>query len=91
MYTIAIQQELAYKDPTNGVVLPKKQSQEKQAIKESDIINIIDFCKTNTDWTFVITLLYTGMRRGEIAAFSQSKISQTEKIADFNSCRQAIH
>ena len=84
MYTIAIQQELAYKDPTNGVVLPKKQSQEKQAINESDIINIIDFCKTNTDWTFVITLLYTGMRRGEIAALTWNDIDFENNVIHVN-------
>ncbi len=68
MYTAAIANELAVKDPTVGLIINKKESMGKKVLSEDEISRINKFCKTADCGAFVITLLYTGLRRGEIAA-----------------------
>ena len=74
MYTAAIANELAVKDPTVGLIINKKENTEKEVLSEDEISRINKFCEAADCGTFVITLLYTGLRRGEIAALTWDDI-----------------
>lgn len=80
MYVAAIANELAIKDPTIGLVLSNKEQKEKNAISDNDIKRINDFYQKTNCGVFVMTLLYSGMRRGEIAALTWNDIDFDNNI-----------
>lgn len=84
MYTAAIINELVFKDPTVGLVLPKKQSDQQQPISDETAKKLTDFSRNNDIGIFPLTLLYTGMRRGEALALSWKDIDFDKKIITVN-------
>ena len=84
MYTAAIINELVFKDPTVGLVLPKKQSDQQQPISDETVKKLTDFSRNNDIGIFPLTLLYTGMRRGEALALSWKDIDFDKKIITVN-------
>ena len=84
MYTAAIANELAVKDPTVGLIINKKEKTEKEVLSDDEITKINEFCKTADCGTFVMTLLYTGLRRGEIAALTWDDIDFENSIIHVN-------
>ena len=79
MYEAAIINELTLKDPTVGLVLPKKQTEERQPVNEQTVEKIVKFAQLNDIGVFALTLLYTGMRRGEIIALDWKDIDFKNK------------
>lgn len=96
MYEAAIANEIAIKDPTFGLVIKKKDSPERQPISDIDIARIHDFYKEIDAGVFVMTLLYTGMRRGEIAALTwddvdfENSVIHINKAATFKENQQIV-
>ena len=84
MYVAAIANELAIKDPTVGLILNRKEQTARSILSEEEISNIRSFNTVSDCATFVITLLYTGLRRGEIAALTWDDIDFENNIIKVN-------
>ena len=84
MYTAAIANDLAIKDPTVGLIINKREKTEKEILNEEEVAKINEFSKIAECGHFVMTLLYTGLRRGEIAALTWDDIDFEYKIIRVN-------
>jgi len=80
MYTTAIANDLVIKDPTVGLIINKREKNERKALSEEEVEKISEFCKISDCGPFIMTLLYTGLRRGEIAALVWDDIDFENKV-----------
>lgn len=62
------------KNPVNGVSMPKSNEKERSALSDEEVLDLCEFCKTNSRGALIMTLLYTGMRRGELLAFTKADV-----------------
>ena len=74
MYVAAIANELAIKDPTIGATINARALEEKAALSEEEVKLINEYCEKGNAGVFVLTLLYTGMRKGEAMALTWDDI-----------------
>ena len=84
MYTTAIANDLTIKDPTVVLIINKREKNERKALNEEEIARINGFCKQSESDPFVLTLLYTGLRRGEIAALTWKDVDFENRIINVN-------
>ena len=84
MYTTAIANDLAIKDPTVGLIINKREKRERKSLSEEEIARLNEFCKHSDCGTFIMTLLYTGLRRGEISALVWKDIDLENGIINVN-------
>ena len=61
-------------NPAENIVTPKFYQQDRETIPAAHIKNIVEFCKDYKHGAFIMTLLYTGLRRGEILALQVKDI-----------------
>ena len=61
-------------NPAENIVTPKFYQQDRETIPAEHIKNIVEFCKDYKHGAFIMTLLYTGLRRGEIMALMVQNI-----------------
>lgn len=74
LYKFAIKLNMAYVNPCDGLIIPKKTQNKKKIIPDEIIYFLNLFCKNYKNGDFIMTLLYTGLRRGEIAALTWKDI-----------------
>lgn len=74
MFQQAIKSQYISINPTDGVDIPKLTRETREAIPQEHIQTIVDFCKSYEHGDFIMCLLYTGMRRGEILALTAEDI-----------------
>lgn len=84
MYTAAIVNELAFKDPSVGLVLPKKQTSEREVVSDTVSQMITDFGTKNDIGVLAMCLLYTGMRRGEVVALTWKDVDLENRFIQIN-------
>lgn len=84
MYTQAIRNGFVYVNPADGVQLPKNNAKERQQLTEGDISKLKFFCRNYRSGALIMTLLYTGMRRGEILALTWNDIDFDKNIITVN-------
>ena len=91
LFKCAIQNHLIYINPVDGVQLPNKQQSEKQFLSESQIEHVTAFCASYKDGIFILTLLYTGMRREEIVPLTWDDVDLEENIITVNKAVEFIN
>ena len=91
MYKTAIQLQLVFINPVVGLSIPQKEKNEKSSISQENIKHIREFCKSYKHGAFIMTLLYTGMRRGEIAALTWGDIDFENNTISVNKAAEFIH
>lgn len=91
MYKTAMQLQLVYQNPVVGLTIPKKETNEKAAISQEYSKHIREFCKSYKNGAFIMTLLYTGMRRGEITALTWGDIDTKNNTISINKAAEFIH
>lgn len=91
MYKTAIGIKLAYENPCMFVTLQKEPPPERTPIPENIIPVLIDFCKGYEDGVLILTLLYTGMRRGEIVALCGEDIDWDRNCFTVNKAVEFIN
>lgn len=84
MYKQAIRNGLVYRNPADGVQIPQKPPLERKPLAEGDISKLTFFCRTYRYGAFIMTLLYTGLRRGEIAALTWDDIDFEKNTITIN-------
>jgi integrase len=80
----AIKNELIYKNAAEDVEMPKKPKTKKRALSEKEISYIYTADMDLKQRTFVLTLLYTGLRKGEILALCRNDIDLKERTIKVN-------
>lgn len=70
----AIKSQYISFNPVNGVDVPKLKQETRKPIPQEHIKSIVEFCKCYQHGDLIMTLLYTGMRRGEILALTAGDI-----------------
>lgn len=72
MFEKAIIDKFMYRNPCDGVDMRKYSFSKSEAeyLTEDEISKIVFFSSTNRNGAFLVTLLYTGMRKGEIIALT---------------------
>lgn len=75
MFEQAIKSQYISFNPIDGVDTPTLKQKTREAISRDHVKSIIEFCKYYRHGSFIMTLLYTGMRRGEILALTAGDIN----------------
>ncbi|MBE7055031.1 MAG: site-specific integrase [Ruminococcaceae bacterium] len=68
MFEQAVRSQYIAINPAECIAIPKFHQKNREVISMEHVKIIEEFCKDYKHGTFVMTLLYTGMRRGEILA-----------------------
>ena len=84
MFQQAIKSQYITLNPADGVEIPKLSQKDRDVIPEEHIQSIEKFCESYKYGAFVMCLLYTGMRRGEILALKVSDIDWENKVIRVN-------
>lgn len=74
MFQQAVKSQYIPFNPSEGVDIPKLTRQSREVIPKEHIKKIEQFCKTYKNGAFIMCLLYTGMRRGEILALKAEDV-----------------
>lgn len=90
MFQQAIKSQYIAINPTDGVDIPKLTQKTRDAIPQEHIQNIVEFCKSYKHGDFIMCLLYTGMRRGEILALTVEDIDFENNIINVNKAVEFI-
>lgn len=91
MYQQAIIEQYVYVNPCVGIKMPTAHQETRTSIPEEDVKHITDFCKDKSYGPFVLTLLYTGMRRGEIVALTWKDIDLKKSTINVNKAVEYIN
>jgi len=86
----AVRQQYIYHNPVDGVETPVLRQQEKEVISEKDILRLTEFCKTYKHGDLIMTLLYTGLRRGEVLALTKNDIDYNNETIIVNKAVEFI-
>ena len=84
---VAMINDLIIKNPASGISLPtKKPSSSKRALTDKETEQVLNLNLDMMDKCYIMLLLYTGMRKGEVLALSKSSICRdTMQISVNNS------
>ena len=74
LYKCAIKLQMVYVNPCDGLVIPKKENRIRDAIPSELIPVINQFCVNYKHGDLIMTLLYTGLRRGELIPLTWNDI-----------------
>jgi len=74
MYKTAINLKIVNNNPVAGLIMPKKINTEKAPIPDEHIEYLKEFCPDFKHGAVIMTLLYTGIRKGELVALNKSDI-----------------
>lgn len=74
MFQQAVRSQYIPINPAENIVTPKFYQKNRETIPTEHIRNIVEFCRGYKHGAFIMTLLYTGMRRGEILALQVKDI-----------------
>ena len=67
-----------------NIVTPKFYQNNREPISTEHIKNIVEFCREYKHGSFIMTLLYTGLRRGEILALQVKDIDYANGYINVN-------
>lgn len=84
MFKQAILNGYVYINPVDGVQLPPATASERKPLTENDIIKLGFFCKGYKHGALIMTLLYTGVRRGELLALTWDDINFSKNTISIN-------
>lgn len=84
MFQQAVRSQYIMINPAENIVTPKFYQKNREAIPEKHVKHITEFCKNYKHGAFIMTLLYSGMRRGEILALQVSDICMDEGYISVN-------
>lgn len=91
MFEQAIRVGYVHINPINGVELPKHRQIDRCPLADSEILDICEFCKTSSQGALIMTLLYTGIRRGELLALTKADVDIDKKIISINKAVEFIN
>lgn len=91
IFDSAIKMQLSYSNPCDGVIVPKKEQPQRMSIPEETVKYIEAFCKDYKDGDFFLTLLYTGLRRGEALALTWEDIDFNNSCIHVNKSVEFIN
>lgn len=91
IYESAIKMQLVYKNPCNGVIIPQKEQPKRTSIPDETIKYIEEFCRGYKNGSFILTLLYTGLRRGEAIALTWNDIDLKNSCIHVNKAIEFIN
>lgn len=80
----AIRNNLIFVNPVTGIQMPVMRSKKREPLTETLIDQLTFFCRNYSNGAFIMTLLYTGMRRGEIVALTWDDINFQDKTITIN-------
>ena len=80
----AVRAQYIVTNPVDGVDIPKLTQQDRTPIPDSHIQTLTNFCEYFQHGNLIMTLLYTGMRRGEILALTVEDIDFQNKTIVVN-------
>jgi len=74
MFQQAVRSQYIPINPAENIVTPKFYQKNRETIPAEHIKTIVEFCRDYKNGAFIMTLLYTGLRRGEILALQVKDI-----------------
>lgn len=74
MFAQAVRLQYMHRNPVDGVETPALRQKDRAIIPEKDILRMTQFCRTYEHGALIMTLLYTGLRRGEILALTKADV-----------------
>lgn len=86
---LAVENDYTYKNVANSISIPKFQTAEKKILSKEERI-IIENSK-NKYKDFFVFLLYSGLRKGEIAALTWSDIDLKNNVINVNKSATFVH
>ncbi len=79
MYKYALQNDYTEKDYAQYVVLPKKEKSKKDAFTQAEIDKLFEDYNNGNDFTgYILIMIYTGMRYGEISTIKKANVHLAE-------------
>lgn len=80
MYKYAIRNDIANKNYAEFIVLPKKEKPKKDAFTKAEIKKLWKDYESGNEFTgYILIMIFTGMRFGEISTIKKSNIHLAEK------------
>lgn len=80
MYKYALQNDIVDKDYSDFVVLPKKEKSKKDAFTDAEIELLWKDYEARNEFTgYILIMIYTGMRYGEISTVKKENVHLAEK------------
>ena len=86
----AVRQQYIHLNPVDGIETPALKQKERAIIPTNDVMRITEFCKTYKHGDLIMTLLYTGLRRGEILALTKNDIDMEKGYLTVNKAVEFI-
>lgn len=90
MFQQAVTSQYIPFNPCEGVDIPKLKQKNRESIPKSHVKKIEQFCRQYSNGAFIMSLLYTGMRRGEILALNVEDIDMKEGVIKVNKAVEFI-
>lgn len=84
MYKTAMNLKIVNNNPVNGLIMPRKETVEKTPISDEHIEYLKEFCQNYKHGAVIMTLLYTGLRKGELVALNKSDLDLGNNLITVN-------
>ena len=85
----AVRENLIARNPTEGIILPKKKTAPKQILNDAQLEQFMDVIRADSTWyDFFYTELTTGLRQGEICGLMWSDFDEAHGTL---SVRRTLH
>lgn len=91
MLDVAVENDYISKNIAKNLNIPKHEAAEKKALKDEEINIIHEAAKMHRGGPFILTLLYTGMRRGEIIPLTWNDIDFKNRVIKVNKAVEMQH
>ncbi|MFC1945578.1 tyrosine-type recombinase/integrase [Chloroflexota bacterium] len=84
----AVKMGTLYRNPVDGVTIPRAERHEMRTMTESDIHMVLDMARSTPYYTFFYMAIFTGMRRSELLGLKWQDVDLTLHLA---SVRRSLH
>lgn len=91
MLDVAVENDYIVKNIAKNLNIPKHIAPEKKALSDEEIDIVKKAAKTHRGGSFIITLIYTGMRRGEIIPLTWNDIDFKNRVIRVNKAVEMEH